>query len=168
MLILLGSIVLVAIGLGMILWAERWNKKHHDYRTSIICIENTGITVFICGGFVLIIALCIMFFNNIDSHGAKEQVLAEREALVFQLENHVYEYQVNGADIDSMKDEGHPIISSNISNNSFTLVEGKRDLYNAITEFNKNAAYYKSLNDSIWTNIFFPNYWSEIELIPLQ
>lgn len=166
MLILLLFLLILIIGFVIVNISERLYENHRKYITTCEWIENIGVVFIVVGIVSLCVALLIIFFSYVDSFGAKEMKLAEREALVFQLENHVYEYHSLGADIENL----HIPEASNLNNNinSFTLVEGKHDLYIAITEFNKNVAYYKSLNNSVWTNVFFPNYWNEIELIPLQ
>ena len=44
-------------------------------------------------------------------------------------------------------------------------VVGKKELYNQIQDWNKDLAYYQSVQDDFWTGIFYPNVFDQFEYI---
>lgn len=90
-----------------------------------------------------IFMLLAVMINNFAVEAQTAELLAERECLVYELENNIY--QDNGDD-----------------------VVGKKALYDQIREFNGKVAYYKQANHNIWTGIFYNDAYALIDPIPLK
>ncbi len=101
----------------------------------------------VCAGVfaVLLISFFIMSMAVIDANICIEGKIASNEqryeALVYQVENEIYE---NDNDI------------------------GKYELYNQVREWNENLARKKAMQDDFWVGIFYPDIYDRLEFIELK
>ena len=100
----------------------------------------------IISGTLAVIATLIVVFSGIGivlNHADADAQVARNkqiyESLVYQYENDVF------SDDDD--------------------VVGKKELYNQIQDWNKDLAYYQSVQDDFWTGIFYPNVFDQFEYI---
>ena len=101
-----------------------------------------------CGGscvFVSVVALLISAVALIGAYAGLDGYIAKHnqryDALVYQLENDVYE---NDNDL------------------------GKRELYKDIQSWNEDLARYRAMQKNIWVGIYTPNIYDQFEFIELK
>ena len=112
------------------------NLDHSALAIGLIC----SITV---SGIVSVAMLIGIGISNIDAPIKREEVLAVREVLVYELENDIY------------SDFGDDVV-------------GKKELYNQIKDFNSELAVWKKTSNDFWIGIFYPNVVRDIDFIPLS
>lgn len=103
--------------------------------------ESVGCVIGIIGAIVLVIMTCCAICANTDIDAYVASMQQRHDALVYQLENNVYE---NDNDI------------------------GKRELYEQIYEWNEDLAARKECQDSAWVGIFYADVYDQFEFIPLK
>ena len=93
---------------------------------------------------LLVIIVFIMGICVIDTHVGLEAKIASNQqvynSLVYQLENDLYD---NDNDL------------------------GKKELYNQIQEWNKDLAYYKHIQNDLWSGIFYSDIYDQFNYIEL-
>lgn len=114
-------VILILVGIILDRWA-RSKKLEFDiiYAIAWTFIILGGVAAIVLGVNILV------YYSQIDGEIASKQ--ARYEALVYQMENHLYE---NDNDL------------------------GKKELYNEVKEWNQDLAYYKSVMDDFWIGIFY-------------
>lgn len=99
----------------------------------------SGVITGICT--VLFVLETLIFpFNYIGVDATKDSLNKERESLIYQMENNLYD---NDNDL------------------------GKKELYDRITEWNTDLAYNKRIQNDFWVGIFYPDIYDEIDFIEL-
>lgn len=114
-------VILTVIGIILDRWA-------HSKKLEFDIINVIAWTFIVLGGVSAIVlgVNILMYYSQIDGEIASKQ--ATYEALVYQVENHLYE---NDNDL------------------------GKKELYNEVKEWNQDLAYHKSVMDDFWIGIFY-------------
>ena len=103
----------------------------------------------VCVGFMIFASICCMimgaviFGEHIGAPAHLEALKAEREVLVWEIENAVY------------NDSGDDVV-------------GKKELYNQVREWNKELAKNKTNEKNFWYGIFIPNIYGGLEPIELK
>lgn len=92
----------------------------------------------IIAGFALVVCsiVSICIYSSADATTAEYN--AERQSLIYQLENNLYD---NDNDL------------------------GKKDLYDQITEYNKDVVSGREFHDNFLTACFYPDIYDDLELI---
>lgn len=108
----------------------------NKYDADILGVASVTITVFAGLALVLCSIVSIFIYSSADSTTAEYN--AERQSLIYQLENDLY-------------------------NNDNDL--GKKDLYDQITEYNKDVVSGRELHDNFLTACFYPDIYDDLELI---
>ena len=104
-------------------------------------VEGLGIasaTIAVFAGLALVVCsiVSICIYSSADATAAEYN--AERQSLIYQLENNLYD---NDNDL------------------------GKKDLYDQITEYNKDVVSGRELHDKFLTACFYPDIYDDLELI---
>ena len=134
MLIFLLSILLfVAGGIG-------WNVYGSKCREgmSLLCF-----VIAVIGCLVFLGTLIAVIVNNVNAQIDYENVMAEREIIVYQLDH---------------KDTF--LTTSKVGVNEL--------VYNQVKEFNRQVRVHKFYRNSPWTSWYEPSFWNEIELIDYE
>lgn len=108
----------------------------NKYDAELLGIASATITVFAGLALVLCSIVSICIYSSADATTAEYN--AERHSLIYQLENNLYD---NDNDL------------------------GKKDLYDQITEYNKDVASGRELHDKFLTACFYPDIYNDLELI---
>ena len=103
--------------------------------------EGLGIasaTIAVFAGLALVVCsiVSICIYSSADATAAEYN--AERQSLIYQLENNLYD-----------------------NNNDL----GKKDLYDQITEYNKDVVSGRELHNKFLTACFYPDIYDDLELI---
>jgi hypothetical protein len=124
-------VILLIASIALIIWGDCIDYILQD-------IGGVFTTIF---GIVVVVMLIIIGIEhtNVDGYAAKKN--AQREALVWQLENDIYD---NDNDI------------------------GKYELMTEIREYNEGIASAREAQDNFWIGIFFADIYDQFELIPLE
>ena len=121
----------LAILVGGIIWAIVERDSYNDmYLVPIIL-----------GVFSVFSCLIVLGVNHIDVNGDIARINVERESLVYQYENDIYD---NDNDL------------------------GKKELMDDIREYNSRLATMKERQDDFWVGIFIPNIYDQFEFIELE
>lgn len=126
---ILGIVVLVV---GNSAWSYR-----NDMDDFLSCIGSVFVTV---GFLVVVISLLIICVEHMGSDGDAAGLAEERKAIVYQLENNLYD---NDNDI------------------------GKRELFTEITEWNTKIAKWTANQDNFWIGIYYADIYDQFEPIEL-
>lgn len=140
-----------------------YNRIHDEYRQA--CQElnefeekhpklrdkqyNKEIFRNVCIGFMIGAGICcfimgaVIFGEHVSAPAHLEALKAEREVLVWEIENAVY------------YDNGDDVV-------------GKKELYNQVREWNKALAKNKTDEKNFWYGIFIPNIYGDLEPIELK
>lgn len=110
--------------------------------------------VSIIGTFTCIILALLMNSSNAADHAG---VLAEREGLVYQLENKTYDYD-NIAFDDWFEHNIQSVI----------LSSSKKELYDDVIAFNKTVASHKIVEKNFWVGLYYGNVYYDVEPIDLN
>lgn len=128
-------VILLVVGIACII-LEWWIWEYTSCDVDWLKTIGIAITVF------AVIAILISGIIMIDNYGNNEAYIAANnqiyESLTYQLENDLYD---NDNDL------------------------GKKELYNEIQEWNKDLAYYQSIQDNFWFGIYYPNVFDQFEFI---
>jgi hypothetical protein len=124
-------VILLIASIALTIWGAS------DYRDWDIAGGVLATTFGIVVG-VMLILICVEH-TNVDGYVAKKN--AQREALVWQLENDIYD---NDNDI------------------------GKYELMTEIREYNEYIVSAREAQDNFWIGIFFADIYDQLELIPLN
>ena len=108
----------------------------NKYDAECLGIASAIITVFAGLALVLCSIVSIFIYSSADATTAEYN--AERQSLIYQLENNLYD---NDNDL------------------------GKKDLYDQITEYNKDVVSGRELHDNFLTACFYPDIYDDLELI---
>lgn len=108
----------------------------NKYDAELLGIASATITVFAGLALVLCSIVSICIHSSADATAAEYNV--ERQSLIYQLENNLYD---NDNDL------------------------GKKDLYDQITEYNKDIVSGRELHDNFLTACFYPDIYDDLELI---
>lgn len=125
---------------------KAFEEKHPKVRNKQY---NKEIFRNICVGFMIGAGICCMimgaviFGEHISAPAHLEALKAEREVLVWEVENAVY------------NDNGDDVV-------------GKKELYNQVREWNKELAENKTDEKNFWYGIFIPNIYGDLEPIELK
>lgn len=130
--LLLGLFVVITVALGVIafVWCDEYGIREIIAILSLIFDAVTGIIT----GIMIVVAIV----TNIGIEGKLESDKQLYNALVYQLENNLYE---NDNDI------------------------GKKELYYEIVSWNQYVAKGKRLQYDMWIGIFTPNIFDDLQLI---
>lgn len=130
--LLLGLFVVITVALGVIafVWCDEYGIREIIAILSLIFDAVTGIIT----GIMIVVAIV----TNIGIEGKLESDKQLYNALVYQLENNLYE---NDNDI------------------------GKKELYCEIVSWNQYVAKGKRLQYDMWIGIFTPNIFDDLQLI---
>ena len=108
--------------------------KYYDldtlYFISVLIAAFAGLALVVCG------SISIFAHSNSDATAARYNI--ERQSLVYQLENNLYD---NDNDL------------------------GKKDLYDQITDYNKDIISGRELSHKFLTSCFYPDIYDDLELI---
>lgn len=110
---------------------------------------NKEIFRYICIGFMIFAGICCMIMGivivseHISAPAHLEALKAEREVLVWEVENAIY------------NDNGDDVV-------------GKKELYNQVREWNKELAKNKASEKNFWYGVFIPNIYGDLEPIELK
>lgn len=125
-------------------WKNSKMGKLIDRISNLDCALAIGFMVcIVVFGIVSVAMLIGIGASNIDAPIEREEVLATREVLVYELENDIY------------SDFGDDVV-------------GKKELYNQIRDFNSKLAAWKRASNDFWIGIFYPNVVEDIDFIPLS
>lgn len=113
-------------------------KKDNEFNS--ICLLTTIITKN-----VLILMLTLVIVVKVQEKANKEAFQKRYEALVYQLENNLY---------DNDNDNDNDI--------------GKRELYYEIERWNYDLAYRKAMQNNLWVGIFYEQIYDDFEFINLS
>jgi hypothetical protein len=129
-------ILLGVVGAYVLKKDEDWGKTYF-----MECLVKCGgFCIFISTAALLISAIVLMSaYINVDGYVAESH--QRYDALVYQLENDVYE---NDNDL------------------------GKRELYKDIQGWNEDLANYRAMQENIWVGIYIPNIYDQFEFIELK
>ena len=108
----------------------------NKYDAEGLGIASAIIAVFAGLALVLCSIVSIFIYSSADATTAEYN--AERQSLIYQLENNLYD-----------------------NNNDL----GKKDLYDQITEYNKDIVSGRELHDKFLTACFYPDIYDDLELI---
>ena len=108
----------------------------NKYDAELLGIASATITVFAGLALVLCSIVSIFIYSSADATTAEYN--AERQSLIYQLENNLYD---NDNDL------------------------GKKDLYDQITEYNKDVVSGRELHNNFLTACFYPDIYDDLELI---
>lgn len=108
----------------------------NKYDAECLGIASATITVFAGLALVLCSIVSIFIYSSADATTAEYNV--ERQSLIYQLENNLYD---NDNDL------------------------GKKDLYDQITEYNKDIVSGRELHNKFLTACFYPDIYNDLELI---
>ena len=108
----------------------------NKYDTECLGIASATITVFAGLALVLCSIVSICIHSSADATTAEYNV--ERQSLIYQLDNNLYD---NDNDL------------------------GKKDLYDQITEYNKDIVSGRELHNKFLTACFYPDIYDDLELI---
>ena len=108
----------------------------NKYDAECLGIASATITVFAGLALVLCSIVSICIYSSADATAAEYNV--ERQSLIYQLENNLYD---NDNDL------------------------GKKELYDQITEYNKDIVSGRELHDKFLTACFYPDIYDDLELI---
>lgn len=103
--------------------------------------EGLGIasaTIAVFAGLALVVCSIVSIFIYSSADATTAEYNAERQSLIYQLENNLYD---NDNDL------------------------GKKDLYDQITEYNKDVVSGRELHDKFLTACFYPDIYDDLELI---
>lgn len=116
-------VIILVIGVAILI-VEDYCGIIPEWGCTIACV-----TTAVSGIITLILGISLLFYYaNIDAAVAENQ--ARYEALVYQMENEIYE---NDNDL------------------------GKKELYDEVREWNEDLAYGKAAMDNFWIGIFYAN-----------
>lgn len=101
-----------------------------------LLLVSCTVAVFATLTFIVSGAVSIFIYSGADATYAEYQ--AERKSLVYQLENNLYD---NDNDL------------------------GKKELYDQITEYNKDIVSGRKFHDRLMTRCFYPDIYDDLELI---
>ena len=108
----------------------------NKYDAEGLGIASAIIAVFAGLALVLCSIVSIFIYSSADATTAEYN--AERQSLIYQLENNLYD-----------------------NNNDL----GKKDLYDQITEYNKDVVSGRELHNKFLTACFYPDIYDDLELI---
>ena len=108
----------------------------NKYDAECLGIASATITVFVGLALVLCSIVSIFIYSSADATTAEYN--AERQSLIYQLENNLYD---NDNDL------------------------GKKDLYDQITAYNRDIVSGRELHDKFLTACFYPDIYDDLELI---
>ena len=108
----------------------------NKYDAEGLGIASATIAVFAGLALVLCSIVSICIYSSADATAAEYN--AERQSLIYQLENNLYD-----------------------NNNDL----GKKDLYDQITEYNKDVVSGRELHNKFLTACFYPDIYDDLELI---
>lgn len=108
----------------------------NKYYAECLGIVSAPIAVFAGLALVVCSIVSICIYSSADATIAEYN--AERQSLIYQLENNLYD---NDNDL------------------------GKKDLYDQITEYNKDIVSGRELHDKFLTACFYPDIYDDLELI---
>ena len=103
--------------------------------------EGLGIasaTIAVFAGLALVVGSIVFFCIYSSADATAAEYNAERQSLIYQLENNLYD-----------------------NNNDL----GKKDLYDQITEYNKDVVSGRELHNKFLTACFYPDIYDDLELI---
>lgn len=116
-------VIILVIGVAILI-VEDYCGIIPEWGRTIACV-----TTVVSGIITLILGISLLFYYaDIDAAVAENQ--ARYEALVYQMENEIYE---NDNDL------------------------GKKELYDEVREWNEDLAYGKAAMDNFWIGIFYAN-----------
>lgn len=128
-------VIILVVGIACII-LDWWFWENTSYCADLLQFAGWVITI------TAAIAIFVSGIFIIDSYGNAEANIAANnqiyESLTYQLENNLYD---NDNDL------------------------GKKELYNEIQEWNKDLAYYQSIQDNFWFGIYYPNVFDQFEFI---
>lgn len=121
--------IFLAILIGGIVWTsfDEWSPG--------------GLLLAIIGAAAVIISCVCFAFEHPCTDAIMASYAAERESLVYQYENDLYD---NDNDL------------------------GKKELMTEITEFNKKLVTNQQLQNNFWVGIYFADIYDQLEPIPLE
>lgn len=108
----------------------------NKYDAEGLGIASATIAIFAVFALVVCSIVSICIYYSADATTAEYN--AERQSLIYQLENNLYD---NDNDL------------------------GKKDLYDQITEYNKDVVSGRELHDKFLTACFYPDIYDDLELI---
>lgn len=126
--LILIAISVVFLILNNNIWLEEWIDD--------VCVFSLSFSVFIAA-----IMLVFVINANVGIEGKIASNEQRYEALVYQVENEIYE---NDNDV------------------------GKYELYNQVREWNEDLAKGKARQDDFWLGIFYPDIFDKFEFIELK
>ena len=103
--------------------------------------EGLGIasaTIAVFAGLALVVCSIVSICIHSSADATAAEYNTERQSLIYQLENNLYD---NDNDL------------------------GKKDLYDQITEYNKDVVSGRELHDKFLTACFYPDIYDDLELI---
>lgn len=103
--------------------------------------EGLGIasaTIAVFAGLALVVCSIVSICIHSSTDATTAEYNVERQSLIYQLENNLYD---NDNDL------------------------GKKDLYDQITEYNKDIVSGRELHDNFLTACFYPDIYDDLELI---
>ena len=116
-----------------------WMCEHIGYEYDYLRFIGGAIS------FISAIAIFLSGIFMIFSYAGVNAKIAENQerykSLTYQLENNLYD---NDNDL------------------------GKKELYNEITEWNEDLAYYQNIQDDFWFGIYYPNIFDQFEFIEFE
>lgn len=103
-------------------------------------VYNISVFPMVIAGFIFLIMTPFVIFCNVNPSGQLAAAQKERESIVYQYENNLY-------------------------NGDFEISE--RELMNEIKDWNSKIASGKIGSKDFWVGIFYPNIYEELEFIEL-
>ena len=126
------------------------DKALNDYRMSNRTKEKvcngfsiTLIVISIIALIAIVISSLVILISYACAGGERAMLEAEYEALVWEVENHIYD------------DNGDDVV-------------GKKELYNQVREWNKDLACHQYYEKNFWVGIFCPDIYSDLKPIELK
>lgn len=131
-------VIMFILGIVVLVVANSAWSYHNDFDDFLNCIGCVFVTV---GSIAVIISLLIIGVEHMGSDGDAAGLAEERKAIVYQLENNLYD---NDNDI------------------------GKRELFTEITEWNAKIARWTANQDNFWIGIYYADIYDQFEPIELE
>lgn len=100
-------------------------------------LETAGMLLAAAGAVMSAILIIGSAVIQIDAEGTKQRLIADREILVYQLDNKLYEDDILG----------------------------KKELYNQIQDWNSKVIYNKTMQDNLFIDFMIPDIYTDIEPI---
>ena len=134
------SIGAIAVGtLALLLGRQLYYKTNLDTLSDVL--KGCGAIIIVLSIVVTIILTIYLVGNNDNPAGRRAELEQERDALVYQVEHHMYD---NDNDI------------------------GKKELADEVKRWNMRLANYRIKQHNKWIGIFYPDIIDGLKLIPFE